>query len=121
MNCNPPGYHVFNIGTGEGVSVFELIRAFEKVPSSSSPPPPLLPPSFSSPLRSNLPRLVATRSITRLVPEDSETSQPVTLIRPRHVRSSAGERRELLKSLVRTLGDGNLTILTDTNELFVRF
>ena len=31
MSDNPPGYQVFNIGTGSGVSVFELIRAFERV------------------------------------------------------------------------------------------
>lgn len=31
MINNPPGYHVFNVGAGHGVSVFELIRAFERV------------------------------------------------------------------------------------------
>lgn len=30
MDNNPPGYYLFNIGTGVGVSVFEIIRSFEK-------------------------------------------------------------------------------------------
>lgn len=37
MTNTPPGYHVFNVGTGYGVSVFELIRAFEKACGHSIP------------------------------------------------------------------------------------
>jgi UDP-glucose 4-epimerase len=51
MARHPPGYHVFNVGTGIGVSVFEMIRAFEKVPSlplSLSPPSPSSVPDLSS-------------------------------------------------------------------------
>jgi UDP-glucose-4-epimerase GalE len=80
------GVYTYNLGTGVGYSVLDVLHAFEKA--------------------------CVRRCVMRLSVAERETSPPVTPIRKRRQASSAGVRNSALSGCVRTRGAGNRRIRT---------